>query len=312
MFLSVAYFDQRADECIDFYNENAWKAAENRQFEWTECKYFNKGLDQGIVDYQLDDKYLPVAKGGQLTSNRGLTDMNRWFNAVEGKSASYTGNLKLDYRSDIAEFSFYKNEFYPLDEVDFSNGDIANRDGHNHLFTMNFAVPFMVLSSGGEEFEITADDDTFVFVGNKLVIDMGGIHGAATARFVIHESGEIYAAVDSEDFAYSGVNVVAGDGSVVRIFHADRDSDSSVFNVKFSGMNLGVKDVELADGGDDGVQIAYDPTDPTYVAPLGETSVVRPDSTKGLIVMATIEGIMVVVVSVLLVSVARFMIRQKN
>ena len=39
VFLSVAYFDQKADECIDFYNENAWKAAENRQFEWTECKY---------------------------------------------------------------------------------------------------------------------------------------------------------------------------------------------------------------------------------------------------------------------------------
>ena len=102
------------------------------------------------------------------------------------------------------------------------------------------------------------------------------------------------------------------DGSIVRIYHADRDSADSEFNVKFSGMNLSVTDAKLAKGSDDGVQVAYDPSDPTYVAPLGESSVFRPDSTKGLIVMATIEGVMIVVVSVLAVSVARFMIKQKT
>ena len=310
--LPVSYYDQRSDECVNLYDNSMREALSLRQFEWTECRYYNKEIEQGLVEFELGEDYLPVSTGkGSLVSNEGV-NFERWFGAVGGKSESYVGSLRMQYVANGAEFIFKSDRFYPLDTVEFSNGDIVNRDGHNHLFTMNFAVPFTVLSSGGEEFEITADDDTFVFVGNKLVIDMGGIHGAATARFVIHESGEIYAAVDSEDFAYSGVNVAAGDGSVVRIFHADRDSDSSVFNVKFSGMNLGVKDVELADGGDDGVQIAYDPTDPTYVAPLGETSVVRPDSTKGLIVMATIEGIMVVVASVRLVSVARFMIRQKN
>ena len=311
VFLSVAYFDQKADECIDFYNENAWKAAENRQFEWTECKYFNKGLDQGIVDYQLDDKYLPVAKGGQLTSNRGLTDMNRWFNAVEGKSASYTGNLKLDYRSDIAEFSFYKSEFYPLDEVDFSNGDIANRDGHNHLFTMNFAVPFTALLSGQEKFEIEADDDTFVFVGDRLAIDLGGIHSAMPGRFMINEKGEVYAGVDTQDMAYTGITVDSEKGSIVRIFHADRDSDESVFKVRFTGMNLSVTDAKLANREDEGLQIAYDPTDPTYVAPLGETSVVKPDNTKGFILLVTVEGIMVIIFAILLSLSIRNMVRRK-
>ena len=97
----------------------------------------------------------------------------------------------------------------------------------------------------------------------------------------------------------------------MRIFHADRDAADSTFNVKFRGMNLSVTDTKLADGGDDGVQVAYDPNDQTYVAPLVESLVFRPDSTKGLIVMATIEGVMIVVVSVLVVSVARFMVKQK-
>ena len=311
VFLSVAYFDQKADECIDLYDDNSWKAAEGRQFEWTECGYYNKGLEQGMVSYQLNDEYLPVAKGGNLTSNRGLKDMNRWFNAVDGKSASYTGNLKLDYRSDIAEFSFYKDEFYPLDEVEFSNGDAANKDGHNHLFTMNFAVPFTALLSGQERFEIVADDDTFVYVGDKLAIDLGGIHSEMPGRFSINEKGEVYAGVGLQDMAYTGITVDANSGSIVRIFHADRDSEDSVFKIRFTGMNLSVTDAKLADREDEGLQIAYDPTDPTYVAPLGETSVVKPDNTKGFILLVTVEGIMVLVFAVLLAFSIRSMVRRK-
>lgn len=311
VFLSVAYFDQRADECVDLYDANAGKAVKDRQFEWSECGYYNKGLEQGIVDYQLSDEYLPVAKGGKLMSNRGVTDMTRWFDAVEGKSASYTGNLKMEYQADKAEFAFYQNEFYPLDEVDFSKDDIANSDSHNHLFTMNFAVPFMALLSGNESFEITADDDTFVYVGDKLAIDLGGIHDAMSGRFIINKDGEVYAAVGDQDLAFTGITVNNEDGSIVRIYHADRDSSESVFKVRFTGMNLIVTESKLADREDEGLQIAYDPTDPTYVAPLGESSVVEPDNTKSFIVLATVEGIMVIIFAVLLSLSIRNMVHRK-
>ena len=307
--LPVVYYDQKADDCVNMYDINLKDALYARQFEWTSCEYHNKEIEQGLVEFELDDKYMPVAIGGTLTSNRGI-NFDRWFNVVDGKNASYAGNLEMKYSATGAEFAFEADDFYPLDEAEFGVGDFVNKDGHNHLFTMNFAVPFTVLGSGEEKFEITADDDTFVFVGNHLVVDMGGIHEATTGRFVIHENGEIYTSVDGEELAYSGVNAAVGEGSIVRIFHADRDSSESTFDVKFIGMNLSVTSTELAQGG--GIQIAYDPSDPTYVAPLGESSVFRPDSTKGLIVMATIEGVMIVAVSVLVVSVARFMIKQKR
>lgn len=305
----VIYYDQKADECVNLYDTSLRNELEARQFEWESCGYYNKEIEQGLVEFELDENYLPVVMGtGKLTPNRGL-DMERWFKAVEGKSESYAGVLKMQYVARGAEFVFEAEKFYPLDTVEFSKGDKVNIDGHNHLFTMSFAVPFTVLRSGMEELELTADDDTFVFVGDRLVLDMGGIHDAVTGKFVIRENGEIYVGVDGEDLAYSGVKVGKNDGSIVRIFHADRDAADSTFNVKFSGMNLGVTDTKLAD--DDGVQVAYDPSDPTYVAPLGESSVFRPDSTKGLIVMATIEGVMIVIASVLVVSVARFMVKQK-
>lgn len=310
--LPVAYYDQRADECVNLYDVGVKSALTARQFEWSECGYHNKALEQGLVEFELGEDYLPVATGGSLTSNRGVSGDNfaRWYAAVEGKSASYAGILQMSYKSAGAEFSFYQDEFYPLDSVEFSKGDYVNDDGHNHLFTMNFAVPFTVVADGREYFEVTADDDTFVFVGNKLAIDMGGIHEATTGRFAINEAGEVYAAVENEELAYSGITVQAEEGQLVRIFHADRDADGSVFKVLFREMNLSVMNTTLADS-DGGVQIAYDPTDPSYVAPLGESSVFRPDNTKGLVVMATIEGALVVVFAVLVVGLARFMVRAR-
>ena len=304
----VLYYDQISDECVNLYDVSMKDALNARQFEWSSCGYYNKELEQGLVDFELSDEYLPVALGGKLTPNRGI-EMSRWFGSVDGKSASYAGTLNMQYSSDGAEFAFSAKNFYPLDEAKFSAGDIVNKDGHNHLFTMNFAVPFTVLASGAEEFTIRADDDTFVYVGDKLVLDMGGIHDALSGRFVIYKTGEIYSGVGDEDLAYSGVNVTAEEGSIVRIFHADRDSADSTFSVKFAGMNLSVTNAELADS--NGLQVAYDPSDPSYVAPLGESKVFQPDSTKGLIVIATIEGAVVVVAAVLIASVARSLTKQK-
>ena len=312
VFLSVAYFDRRSDECTNVYDSKAKEALVNRQFEWNSCKYYNKEVEQGLVENTLSEEYLPVATGnGKLVPNQGLKDIDSWFKAVEGKSKNYTGTLKLGYQATGAEFAFFHDNFYPLDGAEFSDGDPVNKDGHNHLWTMDFAVPFTVLASGNEEFVIRADDDTFVYIGDKLVLDMGGVHDAVTGRFVIQANGEVYAAVGKEGLAYSGIKLDAGDGSIMRIFHADRDSAGSVFEVRIKGMNISITDAKLANRKDDGVQIAYDPTDPSYVAPLGETSVVKPDGTKGYIIMATVEGVMVIVFAVLMAAALRSVVRRK-
>ena len=122
---------------------------------------------------------------------------------------------------------------------------------------------------------------------------MGGIHGVTNGKLEIHEDGEVYTAVAGEDLAYSGIQVAKDESSAVRIFHADRDSVESVLRLKFTGMNLNVIETQVA--GTDGVQIAYDPSDPSYVAPLGETTTFTPDMTKGNLIVATILGVLVVV-----------------
>lgn len=309
--LPVAYYDQRQDACVNLYDISTRKQLEARQFEWSSCGYGNRQLEQGMVDFELGKDYLPVATGGELLPNRGLTDMRRWYSTVEGQSQEYTGNLHLVYRSgDTVEFSYANNDFYPLDSAEFSAGDSVNADGHNHLFTMSLAVPFVVQASGQEAFEIAADDDTFVYVGGELALDMGGIHDATTGKFTINEAGEVYTGIGNQELAYSGITV-KGD-SIVRIFHADRDAgDGSVFRVRLAGMNLNVVQTQLASGAD-GVQVAYDPTEPGYVGPLGESTTVRPDGTRAQIIIATIMGVVIATSAIFVAMLARNLVRSRK
>lgn len=309
--LPVAYFDYRADECVNLYEDELREAVLARQFEWTECGYYNKQIEAGLAKYELNDKHLPVMISGELVPNRGVGSSN-WFAKDEEKNESYAGMLELSYNANGAVFSFYHDEFYPLDEAEFSKDDFVNKDRHNHLFTMSFAIPFTVLNSGEESFEITADDDTFVFVDDKLVIDMGGIHGATKGKFMINENGEVYSGVGEEDLAYTGITVKETDGELIRIFHADRDSAESIFGLEMKGMNLTVVNSAIAGTKKGGIQIAYDPMDPTYVPPLGESSVFHPDMTKGHIVMATILGSLVVFFVIFIMLSIRLMLKRKQ
>lgn len=286
----VLYYDQKMDECVDIYDIGLQAKLEVRQFEWSSCGYYSKKIETGMLETGLDTQYLPVAKGGTELPNRGVSGENfkRWFNSVEGQSKSYAGILNFVYDAEVASFWYEDEDFYPLDGITLSNKESVNRDGHNHLFTMNLGMPFQVLANGKESFAITADDDTWVFVGDTLVLDMGGIHDAVMGKFVIHEDGEVYAAVGDEDLAYTGVKFDAGDGAIVRIFHADRDSESSEIRVNFVNILPNITNTSLAKN-EGGVEVAYDPTDPSYIAPLGESLAVGPDNRKSLLAMITTQ-----------------------
>ncbi|MBQ9485033.1 hypothetical protein IJU85_02945 [Candidatus Saccharibacteria bacterium] len=281
----ILYYDQEKDACLDIYNISMNEAVSNRQFEWSDCGYYNSEVEAGMVSSKLDDQYLPVATGGSLLENRGVNGENfkRWFNQVEGKSKSYAGTMNLSYNSETGSFEYKNENYYPLDDITMKSDEFGNK-AHNHLFTLNLGVPFQALLNGGEKFVISADDDTWVFVGDTLVLDMGGVHDTISGNFIINEDGEVYASVNGEDLAFTGVKLKSGESSIVRIFHADRNGISSEFNLDFVNMLLNITNTSIASE-DGGVEVAYDPTNPSYIAPLGESLTVRPDNRKALMTM---------------------------
>ena len=297
----ILYYDQKMDDCVDIYNLSLFSAVRNRQFEWASCGYYANIIEKEMVEGVLGDDYLPIAVGGGMLSNRGVWGDNfeRWFHQVDGVSVSYAGTLALSYDSGDKSFRYENEEFYPLDEIDLVSSESVNSDGHNHLFTLSLGVPFQVLADGNEEFEIAADDDTWVFVGDKMVFDMGGIHDVASAHFTITEEGEVYSALGGEDYAYAGVKLKSGDSTIVRIFHADRNSENSVFKLYLKNMLPSINSASLAKS--DGVELAYDPANPSYIAPLGESMKVEPDKMKSLAVSVVVQTTVVCMLAVILI-----------
>ena len=309
----IMYYDQVMDECVNLYDTNFVSLAEARQFEWSKCEYYNKGLEAGLVEPTLNADFLPIAKGGNLLSNRGMKGdgFDRWFNTVDGKSKNYASTIDLRYDGTTASFSYENDEFYPLNDVIVPD-EIVNSDGNNHLFTFNLGVPFEVMGEGKEAFAIAADDDTWVFLDDKIVLDMGGIHGVINGRFKVQENGEIYTALGDEALAYSGVKLAKGERSIVRIFHADRDSSESAIRMSFSNMLLNVTNTILAqndNGEDTGTTVAYNPENPSYVAPLGESLTYTPDRSKMIltsaITQASVMGALIVVVMIVVSVILR-------
>ena len=309
----IMYYDQKLDECVNVYDGALLSALNSRQFGWSECGYYSGEIETGLVDGMLSNTVTPVAlDGGKLATNRGVKaeSFDRWFKTVDGASRNYAGALGLTYKAAEQSFTYDSTAFYPLDELVAFDG--LSDDGHNHLFTLSLGVPVSVVADGSEAFEITADDDTWVYVGDKLVIDMGGVHAASTGKLEIRENGEIYTGVNMDALAYAGAKLTPGGAGVIRVFHADRDGAESVFKLKFDHMVLNIADTEVAAASTSGdaVEIAFDPNDPYYVAPLGASLIHKVDNTEALKFTVTVEVVAMGVLAFALVYMISRMVKK--
>jgi fibro-slime domain-containing protein len=176
--------------------------------------YSGDGL-KGLVQFDLGADHKPVyAPSGPTVNTTGKAEFDQWYRDVPG--VNYNIPLTIPLTADAQGIGTYDSEeFFPIDNQGWGN------EGFDHNFGFTYELHMVFQYSGGEVFSFTGDDDLWVFVNNRLAIDLGGLHPAQSDTLDVDAKAALLGIEKGKEYALD-------------LFQAERHSTGSHFKVQSS------------------------------------------------------------------------------
>jgi fibro-slime domain-containing protein len=156
----------------------------------------------------------PTCPYGAQNTSKMLFD--QWYNDIPGVNDAYEVSLWFAPRPG-GLFTFQSLHYFPIDGAGFmSTAQADDNKPHNFGFTTELHTRF--LYKGGEIFTFEGDDDVWVYINDKLAVDLGGLHPMQTRAVQL-------------DMVATQLGIVTGTIYSLDLFHAERHTTASTFRI---------------------------------------------------------------------------------
>lgn len=141
------------------------------------------GHVKGMVTMELGADGKPVYNPTRPSKDtmQSAASFNQWYNDVPNVNASSALTLTLNNNQEGlgGVYTYQNNAFWPIDNQFFGNQNL----NHNYHFTFELHTTFTYRP--GHYFTFIGDDDVWVYINGKRVIDLGGVHEAVTGSVLL-------------------------------------------------------------------------------------------------------------------------------